>query len=227
MATNAYGQFDAIKTADEEREWKKIYAGMGGTVNGVTYNPGFTPQGAVQANPGMQYNDWTELQAAPRIDLGTGSSGSSSSAASLADPFASERDQYKNELANLVKDPSSFFNSGLFKASTDYGIQAINRSAAAKKQLNSGNRLMELLNYGQATGAKNYFDQANLLGTLSGAKTSSPAAAASAQSAADSLDFQKQKYADDQLAAEKAAKAAGTQQWSQNMNNIYSNFAFG
>ncbi len=210
---------------EARRAAERVYAGRGGWIGNTYYNPGYTPQGPVVANTS---NSPGNDPAAPlRGNVAYSDSGSSGTAASLADPFAPERAKYQNELSKLVSDPSSFFNSGLFKASTDYGIQAINRSAAARKQLTSGNRLAELLKYGQATGAQNYFDQANLLSLLSGATTGSPAAAASAQTAANALDYAKQQYADQQLAAERARKAADTEAWRNNMNNLYKDYAFG
>lgn len=203
-----------------EIQWQNIYAGQGGWVGTTYWHPGHTPQGAVVYAPGAK-------DPAPKLNpSATTSSASSSNAAALADPFASQRSQYQTQLSDLVKDPSSFLSSPLHKATTDYGVQAINRSAAAKGQLNSGNRLTDLLRYGQATGAENYYKQADLLSTLSGATTSSPAAAASAQTAANALADSQARYKEQQeqllLEQQNARNTASTQNWIQN-NRDYAN----
>lgn len=102
-----------------------------------------------------------------------------SQSAAAADPFANQRGQYQNSLANLMNgqfstsDPSYAWRVG-------QGQQALERSAAAKGYLGSGNILAELQNYGQGQGSQEYQNQFNRLLPLTGAQSGSPAAAGSA-----------------------------------------------
>lgn len=94
-------------------------------------------------------------------------------AARLADPFANERKQYQNKLSTLVSDPGSFSSSPFYKFAYDQGLNALQRKGSVR----SGNKLAALMKYGQDAASQLYFPQANLLSTLSGATTGSPAAA--------------------------------------------------
>ncbi len=66
-----------------------------------------------------------------------------------------------NALAELQKTPG-------YQFTVDQGNQAINRSAAAKGMLNSGNVLADLTKYGQDMGSTQYGNRLNQLGSLSG-----------------------------------------------------------
>ena len=101
----------------------------------------------------------------------------SSGAAGVADPFARQRPQYQTQLQTLMKDPGSFASSPAYSFAFDQGLEAVNRTAAAKGMLGSGNRLYELTNYGQGMAGQQYFNQANLLATLAGATSGSPGTA--------------------------------------------------
>ena len=103
-----------------------------------------------------------------------------STAASLADPFAEQRPQYQNQLAKLMSDPGSLATSPLYKFAQEQGLEAINRTAGARGQLGSGNRLADLTRFGAGLAGENFFKMAPLLGRFAGADTSSPAAAGSA-----------------------------------------------
>lgn len=94
-------------------------------------------------------------------------------AARLADPFGNERKQYQNKLKTLVDDPGSFSSSPFYKFAYDQGLNALQRKGSVR----SGNKLAALMKYGQGMASQAYFPQANLLSTLSGATTGSPAAA--------------------------------------------------
>jgi len=112
----------------------------------------------------------------------------------IADPFSSQRGQYQQQLSKLMSDPSTFYQSPVYKAMYDQGLEAVNRTAAAKKMLGSGNRLADLVKYGQGAAAGQFFNQANLLAGLSGSAPGSPAGAASSmvagQNAANQYDIQ-------------------------------------
>jgi hypothetical protein len=64
-------------------------------------------------------------------------------------------DQYKR----LLQDPNAVQETAGYKFAVDQGNEAINRSAAAKGSLNSGNVLAELAKYGQGMGAQQYQTQ--------------------------------------------------------------------
>lgn len=93
---------------------------------------------------------------------------------SIADPWSSQRGQYQTQLSSLMKDPSSFLQSDLYKASNAAGLEAVNRSAAASGMLKSGNRLQALMDYGQKNAPAQFFQMADLLSGLGGAKNQNP-----------------------------------------------------
>lgn len=96
----------------------------------------------------------------------------------LADPFASQRPQYQQQLSTLMSNPGSMSTSPAFQGIFDLGMEAVNRTASAKGQLNSGNRLSALSDFGQKTASQYYFPQAQLLSNLAGVNAGSPATAA-------------------------------------------------
>lgn len=117
---------------------------------------------------------------------GVSSSGApSSGAAQVADPFASQRKQYQTQLQTLMQDPGSFESSPAYGFAFDQGLEAVNRTAAAKGMLGSGNRLYELTKYGQGLAGQQYMGQANLLATLAGATSGSPGTAGGIQASAN------------------------------------------
>lgn len=59
----------------------------------------------------------------------------------------------------LLNDPSRVQQSAGYQFALNQGNEAINRSAAAKGQLNSGNVLAELAKYGQGMASQNYQQQ--------------------------------------------------------------------
>lgn len=101
-------------------------------------------------------------------------------AARLADPFANERKQYQNSLRELTSNPGSFSSSPFYKFAYEQGLNALQRKGTVR----SGNKLAALMSYGQDRASQSYFPQAQLLSTLAGATTGSPAAAGLAVSGA-------------------------------------------
>ena len=73
---------------------------------------------------------------------------------------------YQNQLNELLTDPSKIQDTAGYQFQLDQGNQAINRSAAAKGMLGSGNVLAELAKYGQGMGATEYGNQVNRLSGL-------------------------------------------------------------
>jgi hypothetical protein len=73
---------------------------------------------------------------------------------------------YENKLQKLMDNPDSIQNSGAYRFAFDQGQQAIERSAAAKGMLNSGNILAELAKYGQGMASQQFDKQADRLGSL-------------------------------------------------------------
>lgn len=119
-------------------------------------------------------------------------------AASLADPFKNERGAYQNSLRSLMSNPGEFSTSPVYKFAYDQGLNALQRKGSVR----SGNKLAELMKYGQGMASQLYFPQANLLSTLSGATTGSPAAAGMSYTSAYNRS-------QDQRQAGKAAGAYG------------------
>lgn len=134
----------------------------GGSFGGVPYDEGdtdFSNQANNQAN---------------------NSGVNASYSASLADPFASQRAGYQTQLKTLTSNPGDFSTSPYYQFAYDQGLNAVNRTAAAAGNLNSGNRLAALTKYGQGMAGQGYFQQAGLLSTLAGANAGSPGAASQA-----------------------------------------------
>lgn len=107
---------------------------------------------------------------------GGGSSTQSGSAAAAADPFASQRGQYQDMLSGMMKGGFTPQDQS-YQWRLGQGQQAIERSLGARGLLNSGNRLTELMNYGQGMASSEYQNQFNRLAMLSGVQSGSPGAA--------------------------------------------------
>lgn len=75
---------------------------------------------------------------------------------------------YDAKLSSLMSDPNSIANSAAYKFRLDQGNQAIQRSAAAKGMLGSGNTLAELLKYGQGEASQEYGNEIGRLTALRG-----------------------------------------------------------
>ena len=79
---------------------------------------------------------------------------------------SSQPNPYEERLNNLMSNPDSIANSGVYKFAFDQGQNALERSAAAKGMTGSGNTLAELVKYGQGVASQNYNTEANRLGEL-------------------------------------------------------------
>lgn len=78
---------------------------------------------------------------------------------------------YQNQLNQLLQDPSKIQQTAGYQFQLGQGNEAINRSAAAKGMLNSGNVLAELAKYGQGMASTEYGNQVNrLAGLMQGAQ---------------------------------------------------------
>ena len=98
-------------------------------------------------------------------------------AVQVADPFAPYRGQYASALSGLYNNPWQIANSPGYQFRLAQGLEGINRNAAAAGYLGSGNRLMELMRYGQDYGSQEFDKEIARLSGLSGATTGSPAQA--------------------------------------------------
>lgn len=80
-------------------------------------------------------------------------------------PFAQTGLQANDALAQLIRDPSSVRNLPGYQFDFDQGIQALDRSKAAKGLLNSGRAAMDIQRFGTGLADKTYGDQlARLMG---------------------------------------------------------------
>ena len=95
----------------------------------------------------------------------------------VADPFAPYRGQYASALSGLYNNPWQIANSPGYQFRLAQGLEGINRNAAAAGYLGSGNRLMEMMRYGQDYGSQEFDKEIARLSGLSGATTGSPAQA--------------------------------------------------
>lgn len=70
-----------------------------------------------------------------------------------------QQQQANNQYQRLLQDPNAIQQTAGYKFALDQGNQAINRSAAAKGMLGSGNVLAELAKYGQGLASQQYQTQ--------------------------------------------------------------------
>jgi hypothetical protein len=70
-----------------------------------------------------------------------------------------QQQQANQQYQRLLQDPNSVQQTAGYQFAVNQGNEAINRSAAAKGSLNSGNVLAELAKYGQGMGAQQYQQQ--------------------------------------------------------------------
>jgi hypothetical protein len=79
---------------------------------------------------------------------------------------------YEQRLQQLVNDPNSISDSNAYKFRFNQGQQALERGAAAKGMLGSGNTLAALAQYGQGMASDEYGNEVSRLGALSGQRDS-------------------------------------------------------
>lgn len=101
-----------------------------------------------------------------------------------ANPWAGQTAKYQAKLSDLLENPGSMTSNPAYQFAFDQGMEAINRTAAAKGQLGSGNRLMDLTKYGQGMASQQFNSLADLYSTLAGAKNQNAAGAVSAAASA-------------------------------------------
>lgn len=190
MASSSYRTPSGRLVSYEEaaKDWGRM--GFDLDPNGSTTRRGAQAPAASSGGGGLNLGGTMSLSRLggvgqpPAVGGGGGSIGATDSAVSqltnIADPWASQRGQYQTQLSSLMKDPSSFLQSDLFKASTAAGLEGVNRSAAAGGMLKSGNRLQALMDYGQKNAPENFFRMSDLLSGLGGAKNQNPGGGLSA-----------------------------------------------
>src|ERR1700691_4342935 len=106
----------------------------------------------------------------------SGNSGASN-AAGAADPFASQRGQYQQQLSNLINNPFSITSTPGYEHGLQQRQNAVEGSAAANGMINSGNVLNALSTNAQGYASTQLNNQELLLAQLSGANVGSPGTA--------------------------------------------------
>jgi hypothetical protein len=86
-----------------------------------------------------------------------------------ANPFGPYRAGYANQLQQLMANPGAVFNDPGYQAAFGQGVQAVERSAAAKGFLGSGNEATALMQFGQQFGMQYMTQQEQFLAGLAGA----------------------------------------------------------
>ena len=71
-----------------------------------------------------------------------------------------------NKLNALLQNPSSVEETPGYQFAYNQGLEAVNRTAAAKGQLGSGNRLYDLTKFGQGLASQTYNNTVNQLGNF-------------------------------------------------------------
>ena len=75
---------------------------------------------------------------------------------------------YEQRLQSLMSNPDEISNTNAYRFRFNEGQQALERSAAAKGMLRSGNTLAALANYGQGAASQEYGNEVIRLGALTG-----------------------------------------------------------
>lgn len=100
-----------------------------------------------------------------------------------ADPFASSRPQYAQQLNQMMAPGATFDASDpSYQFRLQQGAGALASSGAANGLLNSGNIATAITNYGQKAASQEYQAQFDRLSMLSGARTNNSGQAAQLQS---------------------------------------------
>ena len=99
-------------------------------------------------------------------------------AVGMADPFGKYRGQFAKQLQTLYQNPWQIADTPGYQFRLAQGLEGVNRNAAASGMLGSGNRLMELMRYGQDYGSQEFDNEIARLMQLSGATMGSPTGAA-------------------------------------------------
>lgn len=81
---------------------------------------------------------------------------------------SNQPNEYESQLKSLMANPDSIKDTGAYKFAFDQGQQAVERSAAAKGMLGSGNVLAELAQFGQGIASQQYNNEANRLMNMAG-----------------------------------------------------------
>ena len=71
-----------------------------------------------------------------------------------------------NKLNALLQNPESVSSTPGYQFAYNQGLEAVNRTAAAKGQLGSGNRLYDLTKFGQGLASQTYNNTVNQLGNF-------------------------------------------------------------
>lgn len=105
-----------------------------------------------------------------------------------ADPFGRYRDPFAQRLMGLYQNPWSISDTPGYQFRLAQGLEGIDRNASAKGLMGSGNRLMELMRYGQDYASQEFDNEISRLSGLAGATMGSPGEAAQLQLLAGNMD---------------------------------------
>ena len=152
------------------------------------YNPNVTPTATSNKasqfgwnlmQNGMYSNGYRTISASemnsmlPKLDFiqnqSTNQASSGVNFLNSIQPYLDENSQpneYESSLKSLMENPDSIKDTGAYKFSFDQGKEAVERSAAAKGMLGSGNVLAELTQFGNGLASQQYNNEANRLAGL-------------------------------------------------------------
>lgn len=143
-------------------------------------------------------------------------------AARTADPFASQRAQYQQQLAALQANPASVTQSPGYQAQLEQGLQALQRTQAAQGFLGSGNAQQQNAQYAMQLQNQYYQQQLQNLMQLSGANIQGSPTAGSIQAggAANYMGGQAQNLANMTYSLQNIANSQQPQSSDQMSQNI-------
>ena len=136
----------------------------------------------IQPNSGMAGSDPTAALMTQLYDLISGASGTDVSraekSAGLADPFASQRPQYQQQLQQLMTDPNSFKTDPGYQFALGQGQEALLRKAnAGLGTQRAGSIPIEMAKYTEGYANQAYTDRIQQLMGMAGVGAGSPGTA--------------------------------------------------
>lgn len=167
-ADSSPGMFDQVKSAYNTYNRGRQVANVGQRLAGGDNRSalGAAIPLAVSAFGGG--SGMTSLSSGVGNFLSGGAGDTANRGAALADPFASQRGQYQQQLSALMADPNSVTKTPGYQFNFDQGMQGLQRQEAASGNLNSGTADAAAVKYGEDYAMKTFTEYESMLTQLAG-----------------------------------------------------------
>jgi len=157
---NAFG----AQPEDDTSEYDGWFPGGGGGGEGEGGSMLRNPDGSVNWGGALM----TGLDAYQSYKGGKDLRDAGNKAAALANPFASQRPYYGEQLKKLQKDPSSIANTPAYKFAQSEGEKSIGRLSAATGKRLSGERMGDVIEFNNNLAGQMFYKEQDRLAALAG-----------------------------------------------------------